>query len=118
MSTPDQLLYSALHGTAMRYAAERRRRMNRLRTCARERAPRHPATRTSGPMDGQRRPSLEHVDPLHPWRPQDCDWITPGEHPDRVLEHQADVAQHSLSGAASGLGAVTAVVEFGAIRGY
>jgi hypothetical protein len=24
MSTPDQLLYSALHGTAMRYAAERR----------------------------------------------------------------------------------------------
>ena len=23
MSTPDQLLYSALHGTAMRYAAER-----------------------------------------------------------------------------------------------
>jgi hypothetical protein len=24
MSTPDQLLYSALHGTAMRYAAEQR----------------------------------------------------------------------------------------------
>jgi hypothetical protein len=24
MSTPDQLLYNALHGTAMRYAAERR----------------------------------------------------------------------------------------------
>jgi hypothetical protein len=24
MSTPDQLLYTALHGTAMRYAAERR----------------------------------------------------------------------------------------------
>jgi hypothetical protein len=24
MSTPDQFLYSALHGTAMRYAAERR----------------------------------------------------------------------------------------------
>jgi hypothetical protein len=24
MSTPDQLLYVALHGTAMRYAAERR----------------------------------------------------------------------------------------------
>jgi hypothetical protein len=24
MSTPDQLLYSALHGTAMRYAAEKR----------------------------------------------------------------------------------------------
>ena len=24
MSTPDRLLYSALHGTAMRYAAERR----------------------------------------------------------------------------------------------
>jgi hypothetical protein len=24
VSTPDQLLYSALHGTAMRYAAERR----------------------------------------------------------------------------------------------
>jgi hypothetical protein len=24
MTTPDQLLYSALHGTAMRYAAERR----------------------------------------------------------------------------------------------
>ena len=24
MSTPDQLLFSALHGTAMRYAAERR----------------------------------------------------------------------------------------------
>jgi hypothetical protein len=24
MSTPDQLLYSALHGAAMRYAAERR----------------------------------------------------------------------------------------------
>jgi hypothetical protein len=24
MSTKDQLLYSALHGTAMRYAAERR----------------------------------------------------------------------------------------------
>jgi hypothetical protein len=24
MSNPDQLLYSALHGTAMRYAAERR----------------------------------------------------------------------------------------------
>jgi hypothetical protein len=24
MSTPDQLLYSAVHGTAMRFAAERR----------------------------------------------------------------------------------------------
>jgi hypothetical protein len=28
MSTKDQLLYSALHGTAMRYAAERRNLTN------------------------------------------------------------------------------------------
>jgi hypothetical protein len=30
MSTPDQLLYSALHGTAMRYAAERRNLMESI----------------------------------------------------------------------------------------